>query len=335
MVLHPGASVPARAWSLARCAQVVRELGAAGHRVVFTGGPGERELTAYVSGADGLDLGGRTGAPELAGVLAGATAVATGNSLGRARTWDWPDSVVELPPERLRDADIDLVILQRPHELALVDQWLGRRPPLVYLEHNAPHGDVPDTRHPAADLPGVTLVHVTHFNRLMWDNGTAETAVVEHGIVDPGPRWTGELRHAAAVVNEPETGAPGDVVGQPGAVRHLPHAVQGEHVTGRRLPVREAEPAGQQDPSYLVHRADGCPGRAAAIAPPGHSGRGSQRNRRTATTAPAAPHRSSTPYSRQGRPGWSVVSAVSRPSLNGFTGREPAIAFSGPEWTGR
>ncbi|MCZ9341546.1 glycosyltransferase, partial [Streptomyces sp. TRM76130] len=80
-----------------------------------------------------------------------------------------------------------------------------RRPPLVYLEHNAPHGapGVPDTRHPAADLPGVTLVHVTHFNRLMWDAGRTETTVIEHGIVDPGPRWTGELDRAAVVVNEP------------------------------------------------------------------------------------------------------------------------------------
>lgn len=125
------------------------------------------------------------------------------DGLGRARTWDWPGSVVEVPPERLRDEDIDLVILQRPHELGLVDRWLGRRPPLVYLEHNAPDGDVPHTRHPAADIPGVTLVHVTHFNRLMWDAGPTDTAVVEHGIVDPGHRWTGELERAAVVVNEP------------------------------------------------------------------------------------------------------------------------------------
>ncbi|NKQ28507.1 glycosyltransferase [Streptomyces galbus] len=125
------------------------------------------------------------------------------DGLGRARTWDWPDSVVEVPPERLRDTEVDLVVLQRPHELALVDRWLGRRPPLVYVEHNAPHGDVPDTRHPVADLPGVTLVHVTHFNRLMWDNGRAETEVVEHGIIDPGHRWTGEVAHGAVVVNDP------------------------------------------------------------------------------------------------------------------------------------
>jgi glycosyltransferase involved in cell wall biosynthesis len=125
------------------------------------------------------------------------------DGLGRARTFDWPDSVTELPPERLRDAGIDLVVLQRPHEAELVDRWLGRRPPMVYLEHNAPDGDVPDTRHPAAGLPGVTLVHVTHFNRLMWDAGPAPTTVIEHGIVDPGPLWTGELPRAAVVVNEP------------------------------------------------------------------------------------------------------------------------------------
>ncbi|WP_324786863.1 glycosyltransferase [Streptomyces sp. H51] len=125
------------------------------------------------------------------------------DGLGRARTYDWPDSVVELPPEKLRDADVDVAVLQRPHELALVDEWLGRRPPLVYVEHNAPHGDVPDTRHPAAAVPGVTLVHVTHFNRLMWDAGSTETTVVEHGVVDPGHRWTGELERAAVVVNEP------------------------------------------------------------------------------------------------------------------------------------
>ncbi|MEU6811186.1 glycosyltransferase [Streptomyces sp. NPDC046831] len=125
------------------------------------------------------------------------------DGLGRARTFDWPGTVVELPPERLRDAGIDVVVLQRPHEHALVERWLGRRPPMVYLEHNAPHGNVPDTRHPAADLPGVPLVHVTHFNRLMWDAGSAETTVVEHGVVDPGPLWTGEIPHAAVVVNEP------------------------------------------------------------------------------------------------------------------------------------
>ncbi|MEU6177041.1 glycosyltransferase family 9 protein [Streptomyces coeruleorubidus] len=80
VVLHPGASVPARAWSPDRCAEAARDLAAAGHRVVVTGGQGERDLTAYVAGSHALDLGGRTGAAELAGVLAGAGAVVTGNT---------------------------------------------------------------------------------------------------------------------------------------------------------------------------------------------------------------------------------------------------------------
>ncbi|HET9379269.1 MAG TPA: glycosyltransferase family 9 protein [Streptomyces sp.] len=80
VVVHPGAAVPARAWSAGRCAGAVRELAAAGHRVVVTGGVGERGLTAYVAGGHGLDLGGRTDAAELAGVLARAAVVVTGNT---------------------------------------------------------------------------------------------------------------------------------------------------------------------------------------------------------------------------------------------------------------
>ncbi|TKA12995.1 glycosyltransferase [Actinacidiphila oryziradicis] len=130
------------------------------------------------------------------------------DGLGRARTFSWPDSVKELSPEQLRDAPADLVVLQRPHEAALAEQWLGgRRPgrdvPAVYLEHNAPDGDVPHTRHPCAGRDDLLLVHVTHFNRLFWDNGGTRTAVIEHGIVDPGHRYTGRLARAAVVVNEP------------------------------------------------------------------------------------------------------------------------------------
>jgi hypothetical protein len=127
---------------------------------------------------------------------------------GRARTWDWPASVTELPPEALADADIDAVVLQRPHELdELCEAWLGRRPgrdvPAVYLEHNAPQGRIAEMRHIAANRPELTLVHVTHYNALFWDAGSTPTRVIEHGIVDPGARYTGELARAAVVINEP------------------------------------------------------------------------------------------------------------------------------------
>ncbi|HWI04619.1 MAG TPA: glycosyltransferase, partial [Acidimicrobiales bacterium] len=39
--------------------------------------------------------------------------------------------------------------------------------------------------------------------QLFWDTGSTPTVVVDHGIVDPGHRYSGELERAVAVVNEP------------------------------------------------------------------------------------------------------------------------------------
>ncbi|MFL6136296.1 MAG: glycosyltransferase [Frankiaceae bacterium] len=126
----------------------------------------------------------------------------------RPGTFDWPESAVEVAPGDLRDAPVDVVVMQRPHERELATQWLGGRVPgidvpAVYVEHNAPQGTVNEMRHPVADWPGVTVVHVTHFNDLFWDCGAAPTRVIEHGIVDPGYRYAGERAAACVVVNEP------------------------------------------------------------------------------------------------------------------------------------
>ncbi|MEU7982552.1 glycosyltransferase [Micromonospora sp. NPDC049081] len=127
--------------------------------------------------------------------------------LGRARTYPWPDSAVEVTPQQLRHADVDVVLLQRPEEYDLAGEWLGRpvgrAVPAVYVEHNTPKGDVPNTRHPMADRDDLLLTHVTHFNELFWDNGSTRTAVVEHGVVPPAVTWTGELDRLAVVINEP------------------------------------------------------------------------------------------------------------------------------------
>jgi ADP-heptose:LPS heptosyltransferase len=80
VIVHPGASVPARAWAPERNAELVRALVAAERRVVVTGGPDERELTAFVAGSDALDLGGETDFRGLAGVIAGAAAIVVGNT---------------------------------------------------------------------------------------------------------------------------------------------------------------------------------------------------------------------------------------------------------------
>jgi glycosyltransferase involved in cell wall biosynthesis len=124
------------------------------------------------------------------------------DGIGRARTYAWPDGVRELAPGELREERFDVVVLQRPHEERLVREWLGERPPAIYVEHNAPQGRIAEMRHPTADRDDLTLVHVTHFNALFWDAGATRTRVIEHGIVDPGERYVGDLPRAAVVINE-------------------------------------------------------------------------------------------------------------------------------------
>ncbi|MCW2953255.1 MAG: glycosyl transferase, family 9 [Conexibacter sp.] len=126
LVMHPGASVPARAWAPERCAELVAALVAQGRRVAVTGAPGERELTAFVAaapaGEDGgavRDLGGTTSFAELAGVLAGADAIVVGNTGPAHLAAAVGTPVVSLfaptvPPVRWRPWQV-------PHELLSID----------------------------------------------------------------------------------------------------------------------------------------------------------------------------------------------------------------------
>ena len=277
VVVHPGASVPARAWAPERNARARRRARAAGRRVVVTGGAGRAGAHRRSSPArPGIDLGGRTTlrragrrrSPARDAIVVGNTgpahlAAAVGTPVvslfaptvppvrwrpwrvphellcvdvpcagcrarvcpvagppvpgaastrrgrgravdrlaapppgggpredpalarprrlddrlrprattstsvpvvpdrgpdgrGRARTYDWPDAVAELAPERARATrTFDVVVLQRPHELEHLAEAGGRRPgrdvPAIYVEHNAPQGRIAEMRHPVAD----------------------------------------------------------------------------------------------------------------------------------------------------------------------------------------
>jgi len=125
--------------------------------------------------------------------------------LGRGRTFDTPDYVREVPAERVRDIDLDLVIFQTPRNY-FEDQFeilsdAQRRLPKIYLEHNTPKPDAVNTRHPFDDPNGL-LVHVTHYNRLMWDNGSTPTRVIEHSVaIDSTIEYRGQLERGITVVN--------------------------------------------------------------------------------------------------------------------------------------
>jgi hypothetical protein len=116
---------------------------------------------------------------------------------------DWPPSAIELRLDELADAGVDVVIAQRPQDVLDARRLLRRTAPTVYVEHNTPRENVPESRHPLADRDDVLIAHVTHVNRLLWDTGTTPTVVVEHGVPDPGPLYTGELPRLGAVINEP------------------------------------------------------------------------------------------------------------------------------------
>lgn len=82
VVVHPGASVPARAPAPDHARALVAALADAGRTVLVTGGPGERELATHVAAGLGgvVDVTGRTTLAGLAAVLAGADAVVVGNT---------------------------------------------------------------------------------------------------------------------------------------------------------------------------------------------------------------------------------------------------------------
>jgi glycosyltransferase involved in cell wall biosynthesis len=124
---------------------------------------------------------------------------------GRSPSLFLPDYVREVPAEEVRNLKLDLIIFQSPknyhedqYEILTPEQ---RRLPKIYLEHNTPRGHPTNTRHPVND-PDILLVHVTHYNRLMWDNGCTTTTVIEHSVaIDPSATYRGQLDRGITVIN--------------------------------------------------------------------------------------------------------------------------------------
>ncbi len=120
-----------------------------------------------------------------------------------------------MTPEELREAEIDVVVLQRPHEVDLVERWTGRRVgtdlPALYLEHNAPTEHAVRSEHPVLRDPrlhDVPVVHVTAFNAMAWDCGgrptiswstASPTRVRATAAPTPPSRWSSTSRSDGGV----------------------------------------------------------------------------------------------------------------------------------------
>ncbi len=123
---------------------------------------------------------------------------------GRGETFPFGDNVVEVPVEEVKNMDFDVILFQT-NQNYLVDQYEilsdeQRELPKVYLEHDPPRQHPTDTRH-IVDDPEIMMVHVTHFNRLMWDSNGTPTRVIEHGVTDTGVKYSGHLSKGIVVIN--------------------------------------------------------------------------------------------------------------------------------------
>lgn len=123
---------------------------------------------------------------------------------GRGETFPFGENVHEIPAGAVRYEAFDLILFQSAKNY-LEDQFSILSPeqrmlPCIYLEHNTPHLHATDTRH-VVDDPHMLLVHVTNYNKLMWDNNRTPAIVIEHGVTDTGIPYQGDVKKGLVVIN--------------------------------------------------------------------------------------------------------------------------------------
>lgn len=124
---------------------------------------------------------------------------------GRAGSFPWGDNVIEVPVSEVKNLDLDCILFQSK-DAYLTDQYdlfseTQLALPKIYIEHDPPRETPTDTRH-VVDDPEMLLVHVTHFNNLMWDNNRTPSVVIEHGVTVPEDvLYTGKKNKGIVVIN--------------------------------------------------------------------------------------------------------------------------------------
>lgn len=121
---------------------------------------------------------------------------------GRGLTFPFGPNVIEVPASEVKELQFDLVLYQTDTNYEQ-DQYeilseVQRKLPRIFLKHDPPPSL--SSKLVMKD-PDVLIVHVTDFNKLMWDNNGLETRVIQHGVTDNGYLWNGRLRKGIVVIN--------------------------------------------------------------------------------------------------------------------------------------
>ncbi len=121
---------------------------------------------------------------------------------GRGLTFPFGSNVIEVEARQVKDLNFDVILFQTDrnfekdqYEILSEEQ---RKLPRVFLKHDPPPSL---TSKLVMNDPDVLIVHVTEFNRLMWDNNGLETRVIQHGVTDNGYLWNGSLKKGIVVIN--------------------------------------------------------------------------------------------------------------------------------------
>jgi hypothetical protein len=123
---------------------------------------------------------------------------------GRGETFPFGENVIEIPAHEVKEQRFDCILFQTNKNF-FVDQYEilsaeQRSLPRIYLEHDPPAQHPTDTKHPVDDKD-IIMVHVTHFNKLMWSNENKIIQVVDHGVTVPDVPYSGELKRGLVVIN--------------------------------------------------------------------------------------------------------------------------------------
>lgn len=129
---------------------------------------------------------------------------ARGEGYNGRGSFPFGDNVHEVPASEVRNMEFDCILFQSSKNY-LIDQHVIFSPeqhsiPKIYLEHDPPRSSPTDTCH-IVDDPDMTIVHVTHFNNLMWNNNHTPSIVIEHGVIVPEVNFSGELERGIVVIN--------------------------------------------------------------------------------------------------------------------------------------
>src|SRR5919108_1679205 len=135
----------------------------------------------------------------------------------RLKIFTWPnyprycEALARLPHELhfpgpgTKRQKLDCIVFQ--HEAQYLDGQFEvlsaaqRRLPKIYIEHEPPREHPVESRHVVTDSD-ILIVHVSEFNRLMWDNGCSTTRVIEPGVLDPGGGYWGEVRRGLVAAED-------------------------------------------------------------------------------------------------------------------------------------